>query len=141
MQQDPFGNLIDWGPVLELIGNFANNGKLAECQPGLIRILRYKCNWRLREEVLKNIGEIEKPSDELVFQVLRILDDDNIYYDTRILAGDALIQFLSSGQSSFNDEIKMEVRKVLEKRIRTPQPPFFEKALKRLYSTIDPEHT
>jgi len=76
MTQDPFGNLREWGPVLELLDELESNGKLAECQRGLVRILRYKGNWRLREEVLKRIGGIPSPSDELAGQVLTILSDD-----------------------------------------------------------------
>ncbi len=49
MKKDPFGNLADYQPVLELVHDLADKGELAECQPGLIRILRYKGNWRLRE--------------------------------------------------------------------------------------------
>ncbi len=68
MKHDLFGSLRDWGPVLELVDDLADNGQLAKCQPGLIRILRYKGNWRLREEVLKRVGEIKTPSSELVFK-------------------------------------------------------------------------
>jgi len=105
---------------------------LAECQPGLIRILKYKGNWRLREEVLKRVGEIQNPSDELVFQLLSMLDDDNIYYDARVLAGDALTQLAKNVQGGLDNEINISVRKVAEKLITTPQPPFFDKTLKRL---------
>ena len=97
MKQDPFGNLTDWGPVLDTFEVLADNGRLAECQPGLIRILRFKGNWRLREEVLKRVGKIQTPSRELVLQVLAILSDDNTYYDARIIAGDALVQLLKNG--------------------------------------------
>ena len=136
MKHDPFGNLSDWGSVLEIFNELADTGRLADCQPGLIRILLYKGNWQLREEVLKRVGEIRTPSNELVFQILAILDDDNIYYDVRILAGDALIQLLKSVQDDLCDEINNEVRKIIEKLRSTPHPPFFDKALKRLHSEV-----
>ncbi|MFZ7111526.1 MAG: hypothetical protein ACOWYE_07570 [Desulfatiglandales bacterium] len=136
MNHDPFGDLGDWGSVLEVFGQLADNGKLTECQPGLVRILKYKGNWRLREEVLKRVGEIENASDELVFQVLSMLDDDNIYYDARVLAGDALTQLAKNVRGGLNNEINSSIRKVAEKLITTPQPPFFGKALKRLCSEI-----
>lgn len=132
MKHDPFGNLIDWGQVLDLFEDLADKGDLPECQPGLIRILRYKGNWRLREEVLKRVGEIHPPSDELVCQVLAMLDDDNIYYDARILAANALIRLLKNVQN--DNGICRETQKVIEKLKSTPQPPFFEEALDRLYS-------
>ena len=116
--------------------DLADNGKLAECQSGLIRILRYKGNWQLREEVLKRVGEIKAPSGEMIFQVLAILADDNIYYDARILACDALIQLLKSDQDGLCGEINKELRKIVEKLRSTPQPAFFDKALKRLYSEV-----
>ncbi len=134
MKHDPFGNLSNWGAVLEIFNELADTGQLADCQSGLIRILLYKGNWQLREEVLKRAGEIRTPSNELVFQILAILDDDNTYYDVRILAGDALIQLLKSVQDDLCGEIKNEVRKVIEKLKSTPHPPFFDKALNRLHS-------
>lgn len=134
MTQDPFGNLGDWGPVLELIEDLADNGRLAECQPGLIRILRYKGNWRLREEVLKRIGEIQTPSEALISQALSIIADDNIYYDARILASDALIQLLKHTQGGFNGEVNSRAQKIAKKLVRTPQPPFFDSAIKKLCS-------
>lgn len=136
MKQDPFGNLTDWGTVLEILDELTDNGKLAECQLGLIRILKYKGNWRLREEVLKRVGEIQTPSDELVYQVLSILADDNIYYNARILASDALIQILKNVQDGFDGEINMSARKVTERLRTTPQPHIFDNALKKLYSEI-----
>ncbi len=67
-------------------------------QRGLVRILRYKGNWLLREEVLKRIGGIPSPSDELAGQVLTILSDDNIYYEARVIASNALIGLLKNNQ-------------------------------------------
>jgi hypothetical protein len=136
MQQDPFGNLSDWGRVLSILDELAENTKLEGCQSGLIRILKYKGNWRLREEVLKRVGAIQTPSDELVFQVLSILADDNIYYDARILAADALIQMLKNIQEGLDGDINLSVRKVTERLRTTPQPSIFDNALKKLYSEI-----
>lgn len=133
MEQDPFGNLTDWGRVLDTFGELADSGRLAECQPGLIRILRFKGNWRLREEVLKRIGETNAPSRELVLQVLTILADDNIYYDARIMAGDALVQLLKNGPDASLDELAATAAKLVQKLKSTPQPPFFDEALERLY--------
>lgn len=137
MKKDPFGNLNDWGPVLEMFDDLAENGGLDACQSGLIRILRYKGNWRLREEVLKRVGEIQRPSDELLLQMLDILADDNIYYDARILAGNALTQLLQSRENGLDNDISDELQKVLEKLRSTPQPPFFDEALLRLSKEAD----
>ncbi len=133
-KEDPFGNLMDWGRVLDVLDELAEKGQLAECQRGLIRMLRYKGNWRLREAALKRAEEIQTPSDELAHHVLAILDDDNIYYDARILAGETLTQFLKNLRGDSRSRIDNEVRATVEKLKRTPQPPFFDKALERLYS-------
>ena len=132
MQQDPFGNLSDWESVLDYLDSLQANGRLSKCQPELVRILRYKGNWRLREGVLKRVGEIEHPSSQLVHQVLTILDDDNAYYDVRILAGETLIRLLKNTRGSFSGETKLCVRKVAERLTMIPQPVFFHNALKDL---------
>ncbi|MDX9787636.1 MAG: hypothetical protein RBT11_12705 [Desulfobacterales bacterium] len=136
MKEDPFGNLTDWGVVLEIFDELAGADLLSECQPGLLRILRYKGNWRLREEVLKRAAEIQSPCHQLIRQVLNILDDDNIYYDVRILASDALIQMLKNIQDGFSSEINMSVRNVLERLRATPYPPIFHDTLTKLHSEI-----
>ena len=132
MKNDPFGNLTDWGPVLTLLKDLGEKGELAACQPGLARILRYRGNWRLREEVLKQAGQIKKPSADLFRQVLAILNDDNIYFDARILATSALIHLLQNTHNGFRNQLAKETRKVVERLTATPQPPFLEDSLKRL---------
>ena len=136
MKNDPFGNLTDWGPVLDTLDDLTDKGALSTCQPGLIRILRYKGNWRLREEVLKRVGEIPTPSKELIQQVVAVLADDNIYYDARIIAGNALIQLLKKAESINSDDIHGRVHKVIEKLKSTPQPPIFGNAIDALHSEI-----
>ncbi len=136
MQQDPFGNLTDWGLVLDIFTELADNGQLSECQPGLIRILRFKGNWRLREEVLKRVGKIQIPSEALISQVLAILADDNTYYEARIIAGDTLMELLKNVPAGSYGELTMSARKVIEKLKSTPQPPFFNEAVDRLYSAV-----
>lgn len=138
MKEDPFGNLTDWRVVLDIFDELAGAGRLSECQSGLIRILRYKGNWRLREEVLKRAREIQSPCYELIHQVLNILDDDNIYYDARILASDALIQMLKNIQDGVSGEINMSVRNVAERQRATPHPPIFHDSLTKLLSGICP---
>ncbi|MBW1780588.1 MAG: hypothetical protein JRL30_07595 [Deltaproteobacteria bacterium] len=136
MNQDPFGDLSEWDRVLALVDAVADSGCLAECQSGLIRILRYKGNWRLREKVLKRVGEIETPSSQLIVQVLNLLADDNIYYDVRILATHALIQLLKNLRDGFKGEIVLSVRKVAQRLRTTPQPILFDKVLKSLCSEM-----
>ena len=86
--------------------------------------------------MLKRMGDVQTPSKELVHQVIAILDDDNIYFDARIMAGDALIQLLNNTEDISSDDLQGKVQKVIEKLKSTPQPPFFDKAIDRLYSEL-----
>ena len=132
MKEDPFGNLCDWGQVLDILDNLVEKEELTQCQQGLIRILRFKGNWRLREEVLKRVGDIQTSSDALVLQVIDILADDNVYFDARILAGNALMQLMKRFESGFSYDVADELKKVIEKLRSTPQPPIFDEVLKEL---------
>lgn len=134
MQPDPFGNLKDWGPVLERIYKLAEDGNLQECQPGLARILRYRDNWKLREETLSRIGKINSPDDTLVRQVLDISADENLYFEVRILACETMMEFLKNSANTFDTAIKMELMKTLENLLSCQQPPIFAPALKKLHS-------
>lgn len=134
MQPDPFGNLRDWGPVLELICKLSDENKLRECQPGLTRVLRYRDNWRLREEVLNRIGTISKPDNTLVLQVLDIISDENLYYEVRVLACETMLEFLKNDDDTFENQIKKEIRQAVENLLSSQHPPIFEQTLKKLYS-------
>lgn len=136
MRNDPFGNLTDWGQVLDLLDELKDNVNLSECQHGLIRILRYKGNWRLRETVLKLLGKVQNPSKDLADQVLSIIADDNIYYDARILASNALIDLIEKMRNANTDNKYDRVQRVVQKLKSTPQPPIFEKAIDRLDSKM-----
>ena len=133
MQSDPFGNLKDWGPALECVCQLADEGKLSECQPGLVRILTYPDNWRLREETLRRIGAIANPDDALIRQVISILANDNLYYEVKILACDAMAELLKNKHHRFEEGIRVMITQTLENQIATPQPPIFEQALRKLY--------
>lgn len=136
MQRDPFGNLMDWGDVLNSLEYLADSGRLDECQSGLVRILRFKGNWRLREEVLKRVEDIRTPTKALLSELLSILANDNIYYDARVMAGDALIGLLKKANAADTDEVTSGVKAVVEKLMDTIQPPFFGEALSRLQAGI-----
>ena len=136
MQADPFGNLTDWGPVLERIYSLAEEGTLSECQHGLIRILRYRDNWRLREEVLKQVATMENPEVALVRQVLKIITDDQLYYEVRILAIETLLQLLNNDANTFADEVETEIFQTVENLLSAHHPSLFEPALKKLHSIV-----
>lgn len=132
MTPDPFGNLRDWGPVLETLEELAHNGRLDECQDGLVRILRYSGNWRLREEALKHLPRVARPDPPLIHQVLHIVADDNLYFEVRIMAARALVSLVArhrrwSAPTPTPDE--PPVAETLRRLRSVPQPPRFEQAL------------
>lgn len=132
VDQDPFGNLNEWGNVIKTLEALSDIDGLERCQPGLVRILKYKGNWRLREEALNKIKYIQAPSRDLLFQLLDLLADDNIYYDVRILAGDALSRLLRHVRDDIHEELRAELMKTVEKLKSMPQPFFFDSVLRRL---------
>lgn len=134
MQPDSFGNLQDWGPVLDKLCQLTHEGKLGDHQAELIRILRYQGNWRLREETLHRISAIEQPSKALIEQVLRIIADKNLYFEARILACQSMIDLLKKTGHSFDAAIRDAVIGTLAKLLATPQPPIFTDALRQLSS-------
>lgn len=136
MKSNLFGNLMDWWPILDTLIHIKDEGDISRYQPGLIRILRYRGNWRLREEALKIAGQVQTPSKGLVHQVVTILNDDNIYYEARILAGNALIEMLNNSEGVTKDDLFLEAFKIVEELRNVPQPPIFDEMLVRLYSKL-----
>jgi len=132
VKQDPFENLKEWGTVLDLLNQLDQKGMLGECQKGMIRVLRYKDNWRLREEVLKRIGTIENPSYDLIEQVVAMVADEKVYYRTRIMALNALEKLAKAGcrlpeRSAVADRPKWTA--VLQGVLKKHQPPILANAL------------
>src|SRR5512136_906684 len=94
MQSDIFGNLMEWGDVLEKLEGLRNSRTLDEHQAGLVRILRYPRNWRLREAALRVIREINQPSQELLKETLSIALNEEVYLEARTMAVDALADLM-----------------------------------------------
>ena len=139
MSKDPFGNLRDWGNVLETLEKLDEDSRMAECQRGLIRILRYKGNWRLREEALRRIGKIDAPCEEMIRQVTGIIADDNTYYEARIMASETLAKLAAKNGNGSNGGPKFESGEAAEKLRRllsVPQPPIFHQALENCLRAI-----
>ncbi len=86
MKSDIFGNLREWGKVLERLEVLSKSRELDEHQSGLARILRYRRNWRLLERALKCGQGIDRPTEEFFGEVFRIMSDPDLYPDARILA-------------------------------------------------------
>jgi len=138
MSGDVFGNLRDWGDVLDELDVLQRSKELDEHQPGLVRILRYRNNWKLREAVLHSLKEISRPSMELVSEVLNLAMDEGTYYQARILAIRALPRLLKkleetrTGEASARSAVIERMQVVLASQ----QPPLLHDAVKESFPTI-----
>jgi len=136
MENINFGNLRDWGQVLEIMENLAKKGRLGEHQSQLIRLLRFDQNWRLREAAIESLKFIDNPSLELANEVFSIVKRKDLYYDVRILATDGLSKLMERivGRQDLNsDDVNAFVNQTLrglEAHLETPEPPKFHDALK-----------
>jgi len=142
LDMDTFGNLDDWGKVLETIEDLKKTKKLDEHQTGLARILRYGENWRLLETVLEYAKEIVEPSGEFLKAICNVMDSSNIYLDARVLAVDALECLVPrmSRDHSGDDEVNHPfiIRKMKDIQGST-EPPKFQEAITRCLKVITKE--
>lgn len=136
MENNTFGNLKDWGPVLEQMETLAKSGKLGDCQNELIRVLRYNDNWRLREAAIEYLADIRNPSPELIDEVYAIMMREDLYYDVRILAADALGKVLGHctkkgkfGEAAVNRNASKVIHG-MKRLLEDPQPPILHKAVR-----------
>lgn len=108
MTCDIFGDLQEWGDVLEMLAGIRAANDLDQHQTGLARLIRCRDNWRLREEALIAAADVRKPRSSLVAATLKLLADDDEALENRILAARALGSMLSSYQSHPGDEVDVE---------------------------------
>ena len=140
MSDDIFGNLREWGQIPEQIAELADTGKLDEHQAGLVRILRYRNNWRLREMALRSMRDLRAPSNELISEVLSIIADEGVYYEARILAAQALVDLLTGKGIECAEDRDAVLGRVVE-RMRTvvdsPGPPVLHNVMRECLTTIE----
>jgi len=132
MEHDTFGNLKDWGPVLEQIEALHTQGELDDQQDGLLRILRYRDNWRLRETVLTCVKDMHHPTPELLEGILGIMMDETLYHDVRILAAEALAALAPRVTDRREPGAVVDVTMALTKMdalLEGPGPPYFLRAI------------
>ena len=126
MAGDVFGNLTEWGRVVDQLEMLKSEGLLDEHQAGLARILRYPDNWRLTELVLTCATEIRQTNDLLIAEVTRIFSDQNAYLEVRVLATRALGHLLThrppqSGCTGYAPERVVETMRQIANATATPR--------------------
>ncbi len=139
MSHDPFGSLEDWGRVLVTLEKLTEQGRLDHVQPGLIRLLRYRDNWKLREHTLIAVRQVENPSADLVTAVMNVLMDIYTFVDARILAAKALAHL--GCRVGLIDEVPGvdtdSVRSVLASQLESPEAPVLTRAIEGAIRKLD----
>ncbi len=135
MENNIFGNLKDWGIVLDKLKELSESRELGSCQYELIRLLRFDQNWRLREAAIESLPFVQNPSSDLAKEVLLLIKRKDLYYDVRILATDGLEKLITTivnNRASDKDIVKQfvqEIIKEMEDLLATPEPPKFHDTL------------
>jgi hypothetical protein len=123
MSYDMFGDLQDWGRVLDQVQKMRADGALDEHQQGLARIARYPFNWQLRQAGLRAIAELKRPCDEVIQVSVQIMMDEKNDLETRILAGHAVSGVLRIGNGTLSERTRSEAANSIRDLLAQPQPP------------------
>lgn len=134
MTTNGFGDLREWGTVLDKIERLRDTKSLDACQDELVRVLSFRENWRLTERVLEYAGAISQPKDELIGAICKIMCDDDACIDNRILAAAALGELMPKAlkdTSNKNHSNNTHVVDVMQNLLDVPQAPIFHAALSK----------
>jgi len=139
MKGDSFGNLEQWGRVLEQLDQWRHAGELDSHQEDLLWLLRVEGNWRLREAALEMLGSLRQPLPQLIHEACGIATDESLYHEVRILAAEAVTAALSSGGTPRGGNVSPvgEVRERLHALLESTQPPIIHLALRRVLPRIE----
>lgn len=138
MSGDIFGNLREWREIPRQLERLSDTGSLSKHEAGLVRILRYRENWRLRELALGVLDDLDSPSEKVLSAVLDILTDETLYREVRVLAAQTLGQLARKRRQTPEEGIA-EVHGFLE-RIemlqQIPHEPVLASAIQQCLETI-----
>jgi len=140
MSGDVFGNLREWGHVPEQLERLTKAGALDDHQEGLIRLLRYRDNWRLREMALEAVPHLRSPDDRMISEVLGVVLDNGLYCEVRMLAARSLSALLTGNAAHYRREGRTVLCGVIQKirmLLGSPQPPVMHTALRECLAAID----
>lgn len=127
---DIFGDLREWGAVLDQIERLRLSKLLDGHQKGLIRILRYRYNWQLRQAALRAVADLRNPSKDLFDLLLAIVTDEHSDLDTRLLACDAVRRVVALSQAQGGiDHFEPAAAGRAREFLRVPQPPVLREAV------------
>ena len=142
MENNIFGNLNDWGMILDKLKKLSESRELDSCQNELIRLLRFDKNWRLREAAIESLPFVDNPSSNLAREVLSLIKRKDLYYNVRILATDGLEKLTAAiinNRASDKDILKQFVQEIINDMdvlLASPEPPKFHDALQNSMNQI-----
>ncbi len=142
MKNNIFGNLNDWGIVLEKLEKLSETRELDNYQDELIRLLRFDQNWRLREAAIESLPFVKNPGFNLAREVNTLIKRKDLYFDVRILATDGLEKLVTTivNNKSFDKDILKQfiqgIVKDMDTLLASPEPPKFHDALQNSMSRI-----
>jgi len=126
---DSFGDLREWDRVLEQLAIMKETKTLDLYQSGLARILRYRKNWRLLEQVLEYGKCINEPTDEILEEIFWIVSNPDVYPAARIQAIKTLeYLFLKSSPNGLTGKSLMRIFDKV-KNSNLSGPPIFQEAM------------
>jgi hypothetical protein len=140
MYQDVFGNLTEWGRVLERLDELTRTGELDQHQDALVALLRYRDNWRLREAALESVRRIRRPSEALVRQVCSIMRNEGLYFQVRILAAEALgscLDRLADCSEGPAIQLCRDVRDEMQALLKTHDVPVLHQAVRKILPKVE----
>lgn len=135
MNDDPFGDLREWGRVLTLLDELSNQKALDQVQAGLVRLIRFPNNWQIREGALVSAREVVQPTTQLLSAVSDLVVDRSVYLDARILAVNVLAVLLARKSLSASHH-RAQALDLLRQQLLVPEAPVFQLAVERAIEKI-----
>lgn len=129
---DIFGDLREWGTILNKLDRLTQTGNLEKHQRGLVRLLRYRFNWQLRLAAIQAAATLRAPSPEVADALLRVVGDEYSELGTRVSASDAVCDVMRTlNASSWPEEIEESIRTFTDSFLGGPQSPTLRNAVER----------
>ncbi|MGE5644628.1 MAG: hypothetical protein ACM336_02430 [Acidobacteriota bacterium] len=131
-----FGDLQEWGRVLDQVRRLRQDGTLDQHQPELARLVRYPSNWQLRQAGLRAAAELKTAGDEVLRATVRVLADEEMDLDTRVLAGNAVSRMLGAADSRIGDAARAEAIGAIGDLLKKHQPPVLHECARRWQESL-----
>ncbi|HOQ86649.1 MAG TPA: hypothetical protein PLQ89_13140 [Phycisphaerae bacterium] len=134
MSADSPGHFEDWGHALESLSAWQRAGQLDQHQAELLWLLQNRGNWRLREAGLEAMRTLKTPDPELLEEACRIVMDEGLYYQVRVLAAETLAQFAGDDPGSGGPGVPLaeEVRDRVHALLAAQPAPVLHQAFRRI---------